>query len=149
MSSYLTFYLVPKKSKTKYTKDEEIEIEIPQEPLAVFSYCRSDAVYEQYYSSLHPAYAGSEDKYTEITEDDAKSIVRSFEREDLNPAKERLEILYKLFQIKYDNELANDIISLEDYIKGLEYTLSELKYIARFIEEITYSDFEKVLINID
>lgn len=151
MSSYLTFYLVPNKTKTKYIKDEEITIELPQEPLALFSYSRSSNIYQKYWESLNPAYAGDEDKYTELTPDMARRVVRDFEEEELIPAKNRLETLYKIIKESYNDDLANDIISSESYIRELENTLSELKWLANVIVEINYScgDFQKVLINID
>lgn len=69
MSSYLTFYLVPKKTRKKYdyNKDDghtEIEVELSTgTPLALMSYSRSNDIYRAFNETLNPAYAGMEEKY--------------------------------------------------------------------------------------
>lgn len=149
MSLYLTFYLVPKGNKTKYNKDSEEIIKIPKEPLAVFSYSRNSGVYEEYFTRLSIPYAGTEDKYTELTPEDANSVISKFVDEELKPAKERLERLYKVLKVNYNEDLVEDIFDCEEYIRDLNWTLENLKHIAHFVEEIGYHDFEKVLINYD
>lgn len=151
MSSYLTFYLVPKKSKTKYTNDGDIVVELPQEPLALFSYSRNTNIYQKYYECLNPAYAGSEDKYTELTLEDALRVIQEFKEEELIPAKNRLNTLYKIIKESYHDDLVSDILSSEEYVKELKLFLNELEQIAIFVKDIYngYGDFEKVLININ
>ena len=85
MSSYLTFYLVPKKTRKKYGYDEnegntETEEEISTgKPLVLFSFSRNNDVYQAYNNSLNPAYAGMEEKYTEVTYEDSQKVVNDFE----------------------------------------------------------------------
>lgn len=156
MSSYLTFYLVPKKTKTKYGYDEEKGnteevVEISKgEPLALMSYCRSSEVYQAYNDTLSPAYCGMEEKYTELTHEMAKEVVSEFKK-NIETTEERLEINYKMLKEGgYSSELWEEIQSFEKYLREQKETLSELEYLASSVYEWTnYSDFEKVLINVD
>lgn len=157
MSNYLSFYLVPKKSKKRYdyNKDDghtEIEIKLSEGvPLCLMSYSRSSDVYQAYNETLNPAYCGMEEKYTELSYEDAQRVVREFE-DDLKNTERRLAINYKMLKEGgYSSELWEEIHSEETYIREQKETLEELKFIASFVYEVTndYTDFEKVLINVD
>lgn len=157
MSSYLTFYLVPKKTKKKYDFDKddgstEKEIELSKgEPLVLTSYSRSSDVYQAYNDTLHPAYCGMEDKYTELSYEDSQMVVREFEKE-LIKSKERLDIDYKMLKEGgYNSELWEEIHSWEEYVKEQTSTLEVLKFISSLVYEVyeEWTDFEKVLINVD
>lgn len=157
MSSYLTFYLVPKKTKKKYdfSKDDgssEIEVELSKgEPLCLMSYSRSSDVYQTYVDTLNPAYCGMEEKYTEVTYEDSKRVCKEFE-EDMKETKQRLEIDYKMLKEGgYNSDLYEDIQSFEKYLAEQKASLEELKSISNLVYEVTegYTDFEKVLINVD
>lgn len=157
MSSYLSFYLVPKKTKTKYGYDEEKghteeEIKITEgEPLLLMCYSRNNDVYQAYNDTLNPAYAGMEEKYTELTYEDAKRVVSEFES-DVKKTEKRLEIAYKMLKEGgYHDDLYSEIQSSESYLEEQKESLEELKFIANLVYEATQSwtNFEKVLINID
>jgi hypothetical protein len=157
MSSYLNFYVVPKLSKKKYdyNKDDghtETEVKLSEGlPLLLLLYSRNNDVYRAYNETLNPAYAGMEDKYTEVTYEDAQRVVKEFE-DDLKGSEQRLEINYKMLKEGgYSSELWEEIHSEETYIREQKETLEELKFIASFVYDVTngYSDFEKVLINVD
>ena len=132
MSSYLTFYLVPKKTRKKYdySKDDghtETEVELSTGiPLALMSYSRNNEIYRAFSETLNPAYAGMEEKYTELTTDGCKMVI-----EDL--------------------EMWEDSHSMEDYLSEQKETLESVKNICSLVHECTqgYNDFEKVLINVD
>lgn len=152
MSSYLTFYLVPKKTKTKYDKDDkEIEVELTQEPLSLLSYCRSSDIYQAYYENLHPAYCGNEEKYTELTYLDAKEVRDTYKRECVESTEKRLKVLYKIIRENYNEDITEEILSAESYLSDCKNTLELLNTICDIVYEVTegYGDFEKVLINID
>ena len=157
MSSYLTFYIVPKKTIKKYSYSQEngnteTEIKVSEGlPLTLMSYSRSNDVYQAYYETLNPAYAGMEEKYTEVTHEDAQRVVTEFERE-IKSTEQRLAINYKMLKEGgYSSELWEEIHSSESYLAEQKASLEELKFISNLIYEITeqYGDFEKVLINID
>jgi len=156
MSSYLTFYLVPKKTKKKYdfNKDDgstEIEVELSKgEPLCLTSYSRSSEIYQAYKEKLNPAYAGNDENYTELRYEDAKSVCTSYEKE-INETKKRLEIDYKIIKEGgYNSDLWEEIHSFEKYLDDQKETLQELKSISNLVYDVymDYTDFEKVLINI-
>ena len=157
MSSYLTFYLVPKKTRKKYdfNKDDghtEIEVELSTgTPLALMSYSRSNNIYRAFNETLNPAYAGMEEKYTELTTDGCKRVIEDLKSE-IKSTEKRLEIDYKMLKEGgYSSELWEDIHSMEEYLSEQKQTLEEVHYISSFVYECIngYNDFEKVLINID
>lgn len=156
MSSYINFYLVPKKSKKIYGYDEEkgnIETEVKLSegvPLLLSSWSRNNEVYQAYDDTLNPPYAGRELTYKEISHEDAKRVVQEFE-EDLKKTEKRLEIDYKMLKEGgYSEEIWEDIHSMEEYVTEQKNTLQELNSIADIVYDVTqgYTDFEKVLINI-
>lgn len=157
MSSYLTFYLVPKISKKKYdyNKDDghtETEVKLSEgKPLALLYYSRNTDVYQAYRDTLNPAYTGMEEKYTEVTYSDAERVVTEFEN-DVKRVEDRLAINYKMLKEGgYSYELWEDIQSMERHLREQKETLNELKYISSLVYECTHEwcDFEKVLINVD
>ena len=157
MSSYLTFYLVPKKTKKRYdfNKDDghtETEVELSTgTPLALVSYSRSNDIYRAFNETLNPAYAGMEEKYTELTTDGCKRVIEDLESE-IKSTEKRLAINYKMLKEGgYSSELWEDIHSMEDYLSEQKETLESIKNICSLVYECTegYNDFEKVLINVD
>lgn len=157
MSSYLTFYLVPKKTRKKYdfNKDDghtEIEVELSTgTPLALVSYSRNNEIYRAFNENLNPVYAGMEEKYTELTTDGCKRVIEDLESE-IKSTEKRLKIDYKMLKEGgYSSELWEDIHSMEDYLSEQKETLESVKNIYSLVYECAegYNDFEKVLINID
>lgn len=157
MSSYLTFYLVPKKTRKKYdfNKDDghtEIEVELSTgTPLVLVSYSRSNEIYRAFNETLNPAYAGMEEKYTELTTDGCKRVIEDLESE-IKSTEKRLEIDYKMLKEGgYSSELWDDIHSMEKYVSEQKETLESIRHICSLVNECSngYNDFEKVLINID
>lgn len=157
MSSYLTFYLVPKKTRKKYdyNKDDghtETEVELSTgTPLAFLSYSRNNEIYRAFNEILNPAYTGMEEKYTELTTDGCKRVIEDLES-DIKSTEKRLKIDYKMLKEGgYSSELWEDIHSMEEYLSEQKQTLEEVHYISSFVYECIngYNDFEKVLINID
>lgn len=157
MSSYLTFYLVPKKTRKKYdfNKDDgstEIEVELSTgTPLVFLSYSRSNEIYQAFNETLNPAYAGMEEKYTELTIGNCDLVITELEKE-IRSTEKRLKINYKMLKEGgYSSELWEDIHSMEEYLEEQQSTLEEVKNIRNIVYECTegYNDFEKVLINVD
>lgn len=157
MSSYLTFYLVPKKTRKKYdfNKDDghtETEVELSTgTPLAFLSYSRNNEIYRAFNETLNPAYAGMEEKYTELTTDGCKRVIEDLESE-IKSTEKRLAINYKILKEGgYSSELWENIHSMEDYLSEQKETLESVRGICSLVYECTegYNDFEKVLINID
>lgn len=154
MSSYLTFYLVPKRTKTHYKEDgtsEEVEIS-KGEPLSLMSFSRNSSIYRNFYEYLHPTYIGvDEPKYDELKEGDIKSIIYQLQ-EELEDSKKshqnKIEVLKEL-GVTPDLDTLNQLIEEKDILKEQEEDLEALKWLNSFFSEIKYSDFEKILMNID
>lgn len=152
MSSYLTFYLVPKKTRTKYKDDgtsEEIEI-TKGEPLVLLSYSRSSSIYQIINGELHPPFIGmgEETHYMELTTQKMDEVIRSYQWELKKSEKlynNKLEVISKVGEKSYIQDLIDD----KEVLDEMEATMTTLQYLRSLVEEVTYSDFEKVLINID
>ena len=138
MSSYLTFYLVPKGEDKK--------------PLTFISYSRNNDVYQSYYEELNPAYIGNGDEpnYTELTPEKALQVVNAA-KDNLKKAEKALNNRISAYKELNDTseEAIQDIASTREYIEELKEGLAELQCIYNWVSDIEYSDFEKVLINID
>lgn len=156
MSSYLTFYLVPKKTIKKFVFEgdggSEQEVKVSEGiPLTLMSFSRSSDIYQTFTENMYNiAYAGNEERYTELTLEDMKEICASV-KSDIAVAEERLTIDYKIIkESKCDNDMWENIHSSEEYIKDLKNNLNEINNIYYIVEEIAngYTGFEKVLINI-
>lgn len=157
MSSYLNFYLVPKKNKITYSYDDnghkEEEVKLTEgKPLLFSSYSRSGDVYQAFNDVLSIAYTGDGDKYTDITVDDVKRVINEYEVE-INETKNRLAVNYKMLKEGgYHEELYVDIQSAEKYLKEQEHILNILNIILKIVYEcynVNYNDFEKVVANIN
>lgn len=142
MSSYLTFYLVPKGEDKK--------------PLVLMAYSRNNDIYQAYYKNANPAYYGNGDEpnYTELTKDLSHHVVNEL-REELNQYEKSHETKIKALQAlpKLEGEALEEYLqeaaSGIDYINDLKDTLKFVEFIDDIVSDLEYSDFEKVLINID
>ena len=145
MSSYLNFYLVPKKSKSE-----------KQEPLALMSFSRSNDIYQAYYENANPAFIGNGEtpNYTELTKELSNSVLTTLQK-DLDKYKRNSEAKIKALQAlsKLEGEALEEYLYEttfgEEYLKELEDTLKFVGFIDDIISNLEYSGFEKVLINID
>lgn len=149
MSSYLNFYLVPKKEGQGEVK-----------PLFFTAYSRGTAVYDSYKDVLCPVFGGLDGSIREeLTHSMADSVVKEA-RKRLEKAKTsfaaRTETVKELLstcsketaRIIID-EFMEDSLSIKEYITELEEDLKQLEGIAEWVDLDSCSDFEKVLVNID
>ena len=134
MSSYLTFYIVPKAEDSK--------------PLALISYSRNSGIYKSFYNSIHPVYIGDGDQYTELTKDKVDQVIFDLQ-EDINSAKRRLAEYEK--HAAGNTEIIDYIIEQREYIDNLEYGLHKIEFIKDLVIDASYdcTDFTKVLCNVD
>ena len=144
MSSYLTFYLVPKKDKGE-----------AKEPLALMSYSRNSDIYQAFYENINVAYIGNDDKsnYTELTKEMVDDIVYAVKK-DYDEAQKSFNArmdAYRSVKLEGEafDEYVEDFQSTTVYLKELEETIIRIELIASIVNDLEYSDFEKILINID
>lgn len=156
MSSYLTFYLVPKKTKKNYfyTENGEKESEIKLSeglPLTFMSYSRSSAIYQIFDENMSIAFCGNEEKYTEITPEDMHRIYETL-NDEIQNLENKLKIDYKIIkECGCSSEMWEQIHSTEDFLKEQRELLAKIQGIVNIVSEVTngYTDFEKVVANID
>lgn len=145
MSSYLTFYLVPKNTEP-----------INKKPMALMSYSRNSDIYRAYYENAHPAFIGNGEttNYTELTKELSHEVVDEL-RNDLIKYEKQHEAKVKALQAlpKLEGETLEEYLqettSTIDYINDLKDTLKFVEFIDDIVSDLKYSDFDKILINID
>lgn len=132
MSSYLSFYLVPRAH--------------PEEKLLLQSLSRSNEVYQRFSDNLNIAYAGNEEKYTKLTISDVESVIQDIDADITKAETRRTE--YEKFC--YGNpESIEEIISTKEYIRDLQSTRDYISFIRDVLTDLDYSGFSDVLCNID
>lgn len=132
MSSYLSFYLVPRAH--------------PEEKLLLQSFSRSNEVYQRFSDNLNIAYAGNEEKYTKLTISDVESVIQDIDADITKAETRRTE--YEKFC--YGNsELIEEMISTKEYIRDLQSTRDYISFIRDILADLDYSGFSDVLCNID
>lgn len=146
MSSYLNIYLVPKKD----TSRKKVK------PLLLTSYCRNSNIYGMFVEVINVTYAYKDDEmqYTELTSDLMSSVIAST-GEYVKEAQEHFDVLVESYS-KLPN-LSNEVVenysieynSRKSYLNEMQETLNDLKCLQTMLFDTDYSDFEKVLINID
>jgi hypothetical protein len=132
MSSYLSFYLVPKAH--------------PEERLLLQSFSRSNEVYQRFFDNLSVAYAGNEEKYTKLTVSDVESVIRDLD-DDIAKAEAR-RVEYEKF-CHGNSELIEEMISTKEYIRDLQSTRDYISFMRDVLTDLDYSGFSDVLCNID
>ena len=132
MSSYLSFYLVPKAH--------------PEEKLLLQSFSRSNEVYQRFFDNLSIAYAGNEEKYTKLTVSDVESVIQDLDGDIAKAEARRAE--YEKF-CHGNSELIEEMISTKEYIRDLQSTRDYISFIRDVLTDLDYSGFSDVLCNID
>lgn len=154
MSSYLTFKLVPKKMRERYKGAKSYEEKITEGiPLTIASYSRNSPIYQALYDTGRIVYAwGKEDgeeKYTEITKEIFDEALGDMD-EEIKSTEERLETDYKILKACYNEDVHNDILSFEKYLAEQKRDREDLEQLKFFLlNAIKYTDFEKILANVD
>lgn len=132
MSSYLSFYLVPRAH--------------PEEKLLLQSFSRSNEVYQRFSDNLNIAYAGNEEKYTKLTISDVELVIQDIDADITKAETRRTE--YEKFC--YGNpESIEEIISTKEYIRDLQSTRDYISFMRDVLTDLDYSGFSDVLCNID
>lgn len=132
MSSYLSFYLVPKAH--------------PEEKLLLQSFSRSNEVYQRFFDNLSIAYAGNEEKYTKLTVSDVESVIQDLDGDIAKAEARRAE--YEKF-CHGNSELIEEMISTKEYIRDLQSTRDYISFIRDILTDLDYGGFSDVLCNVD
>lgn len=116
MSSYLRFYIVPKRK----SKEE------PKQYIEINSYSASNDIYQLFNDNLQIAWAGNKEVYTTITKEDIDILYNDINF-DISNANERLELYEKY--AGSNSDYIQDIIDTRQYIKDLNETKSLLAFL--------------------
>lgn len=153
MSSYLKFYLAPKKVRERYVDGKPMEEKLTEgKPMALLSYSRNHPIYQAFYEGCNIAYAfgkEGEEKYTEITSDMFEDAIEAVDV-DIKSTEQRLEVDYKVMKANFCYEVYEGILSSEKYLAELKENKEMLVNLKDFLlESVHHSDFEKILANVD
>jgi hypothetical protein len=136
MSSYLTFYVVPKAEGSK--------------PLALVSYTRSSAIYRCFNETLNVAYIGmgDEPQYTELTISKVNEVIEDM-KDEIEGDKKRVAEYEK--HAAGNTDIIEYIIELKEDIEILEYFLHKVEFIKDLVEEASnsWNEYNKILCNVD
>jgi len=136
MSSYLSFFIVPKRKSGKEKKKHII----------LASYSRNTEIYQYFDENVHPTYCGSDREYTTLTSESVASVLSDFE-EDISKSKTRLNEYEKY--VKDNPEYIDDIISMKEYISDLEYWKAKASFLADMLSDMDcYEEIEEICCNI-
>ena len=145
MSSYLNIYLVPRKEHMP-----------EQKPLFLMQWSRSSEIYQAIRDAANPTFISTGDKtnYSDLTKDDLDEAIENIQHSIKGCRKRiqaRVEALNKINNPPKEtlDEFIQENIDTSDYITELEETKSDLYALRNIIADIQYSDFEKVVCNID
>lgn len=134
MSSYLTFYAVPKEEGIK--------------PIALISYSRNTEIYQYFNDNLVIAYMGTEDcPYTELTSDKVRIVLDDVIR-DISRTEKRI-FEYEKYAAG-NSEIINEILSLKEYLETLYYCRSRIEFIQEIVVDIRFNDkLKAIYCNVD
>lgn len=156
MSSYMFFYVVPKKTVTTYKKNpetkevEQVDVEMPQQPLNLMYFTRSSDIYQLCMQEFNPV--SFDNGYTEVSYSDIERLIKRYDENTLTPAKTRLKDYEEMLKLNYNDNLVQEILEFKEYIRDCEAVNDRLHSVSQIIFDIceNYTDFEsKILINYD
>lgn len=136
MSSYLNFYVVPKGNG---------------KPLLLTFHSRSSEIYQTFYEELNPPFAVDDKTYVELTVDDVERVLfnsKEYLERTIDNFNRRVQA-YKNLSDKIPDDAVEDWVSTTEYIEELKFHINTLEYISHIVSNLEFSDFEKVLLNIN
>lgn len=137
MSSYLSFYIVPKRKSDSEEKQHII----------LTSFSRNSDIYQYFWENINPAYCGNEEKYTTLTKENVRRVIDDFEK-DIDSYQKRL-IEYEKYAGTQPDYI-EEIINLKEEIENLIYWKNKTSFIQDIIEDISiYDKIEEICCNID
>ena len=139
MSSYLSFYIVPKRKSQ----------EEPKKHILLLSFSRNSDIYRYFDDTVSIVWIGNSEviPYTTLSSDDRHSVHEAI-RSDMDSSQKRLAEFEKY--AAQNSDYINDIISLKEYISELQYALHQTEFIGFLIDEMAlYGEIEEVCCNLN
>lgn len=139
MSSYLTFYAVPKRENT----------EEPKKRLLLTAYSRSSDIYQCFSESMAIAWAkdDTDNSYTTLTSADVEDVLKDI-RERIQRDKAMLVEYEKYASSNAD--YITDILETKKSLEELQYCEGKIAFLEDMLSDIGfgYSSFEEICCNI-
>ena len=137
MSYYVNIYLVPKGEEGQESK-----------PIFLTQYSRNTDIYSAITENMVVPYVMDEDVYADLTPSIMQEVKADAEK-SISTMRNRTETLYKMLEKNYNEDLKDDIVQSEDFIKELQEQLEVINNIKYIVDEVNsdWSDFEKVVVN--
>lgn len=136
MSSYISFYIVPKRKSDKESKKHII----------LTAYSRSSDIYQYFDKNIHPVWSGNEEKYTVLTLKDIDYVLKDLGN-DIDRLQKRLNEYEKYSQ--GNPEYIDDILSLKESIQDLSSWKSKISFIADILNDMPcYQEIEEICCNL-
>lgn len=137
MSCYLNIYLVPKSEEGRESK-----------PIFLTQYSRNTDIYSAITENMVVPYVMDKDVYADLTPSIMQEVKHDVEK-SISTMKNRTDTLYKMLEKNYNDDLKDDIVQSEDFIKELQEQLKVVENIKYIVDEVNsdWSDFEKVVVN--
>lgn len=136
MSSYLSFYIVPKRKSDKE----------PKKHIILAAYSRSSDIYQYFDENIHPVWSGNGEKYTVLTLKDIDYVLKDLGK-DIDRLQKKLNEYEKY--VKNNPEYIDDILSLKESIQDLSYWKSKISFIADMLNDMPcYQEIEEICCNL-
>ena len=136
MSSYLSFFIVPKRKSDKE----------PKKHIILAAYSKNSDIYQYFDESIHPVWSGNEEKYTTLTSEDINYVLKDLSK-DIDRLQKRLTEYEKY--AKDNPEYIDDILALKESIQDLSYWKSKVSFLADILDDIPcYQEIEEICCNL-
>lgn len=138
MSSYLSFYIVPKRKSS----------EEPKKHILLLAFSRSSYIYQYFNDNVRITWIGNNEEtpYTTLTMEDIHRVLEDISS-DMDSSKRRL-VEFEKYAAK-NSDYVNEIISLKEYISELQYAKHQTEFIELLLDGMKfYEEIEEVCCNI-
>ena len=136
MSSYLSFYLVPKAEDSK--------------PLNLICYSRNTHIYQYFEETIHPTYIGMGDEaqYTELNVQKVDEVLEAM-KEGISRYQRQISEYEK--HAGGNADIIEYILELKEELDILEWSLHKVEFIRDIVYEAScsWNDYNKILCNVD
>lgn len=149
MSSYLTFYGVPKLEVENKECETQKVVETPYtKPVAIVSFSRNNDIYHYFNENLDIAFCYEEEKFSDITNADVDKV----EADILNDIRNSEKRLSEYEKYACSNpDFISEILSVKEYLEGLYRTLHYTEFVNHIVTEASFAycgGFTKIVANI-
>lgn len=132
MSSYLSFYIVPKRKTEKE----------PKRYILISSYSRNSDIYQAFEENISIVWSGDGNKYTTLTQDNV-NLVQNDLASNISKTKDKL-VEYEKYASS-NPEYIQEIIETKEYLSDLQYTQAKISFIADMLEDMNfYNEIEEI-----